>query len=44
VQWLAGLHPDVRPGMIRLCEDGETSRRLAALSGAYSWWLGPEGS
>jgi hypothetical protein len=43
-QWLAGLHPDVRPGMIRLCEDGETSRRLAALSGAYSWWLGPEGS
>ena len=44
VQWLAALPLDVRAGMIRLCEGGETSRQLAELSGAYSWWLGPEGA
>jgi hypothetical protein len=43
VQWIVDFPPNVRPAVIDLVES-ETGYWLAALHGAYSWWLGPEGS
>jgi hypothetical protein len=43
VQWIAAFPVHLRPQVIA-DEAERTADHLAALAGAYSWWLGPEGS